>query len=446
LLIGALCLLWITGVSSIRHLVANLIGSYVAIWGLALFLCKVPRAEVATRFALTSLSLGTFVLVLEATALIGGVDYRNVFGQSIDRARWQGAYHAFDAELGWVAKPHVRLSGTTAGGIAIQKCLDSPGYPYDVRRDRHGFRNDVDLDAADVAVIGDSFIEAMETPSDQILTTVLGRLTESTVANLGLSAYGPQQQLVVLKRYVLPLRPKVIVWMFYEGNDLHDLDTYDSVMAELRNGDVGVAPSAHERSFVVGALNGVFRLIRGCQPAPADYFASGMFRAFDGQSVQMHFLLHSNVPSDTWSPKHDSALARTRDLLRQASAVTHREGIAFVVAFIPLGFRVYKDVVQCTESRCAESDLNDLPKRLGRAIGEISGTIRYIDLTPSLAAAARRGRLVYLPDDTHWSAEGHQVAAEALAGAIRPFVRRAVTPKGGTAADSDSVRNRLAKD
>jgi hypothetical protein len=138
-------------------------------------------------------------------------------------------------------------------------------------------------------------------------------------------------------------------------------------------------------------------------------------------------------------------LARAGDVLREAYAVTHREGIAFIVAFIPLGFRVYRDVVQCTESQCAESDLNDLPKRLGRAVAEISKTIHYIDLTPSLAAAARRGRLVYLPDDTHWSPEGHQVAAEALAAAIRPLVRKAVTPKGVTAAASESVKSRLAE-
>jgi hypothetical protein len=428
-LIAALCLIWITGVSSIRHLVANLIGSYVIIWGLALLLVKVPRAELATRFALSSLALGVFFLVLEATAFIGGVDYRHVFGQSIDRARWQGRYHAFDPELGWVAKPHMRLVGTTPGGIALQKCLDSPLYSYDVRLDRHGFRNEVDLDAADVAVIGDSFIEAMETPNDQILPSALARLTGGTVANLGLSAYGPQQQLIVLKRYALPLRPKVIVWMFYEGNDLHDLDTYDSIMAGLRTGDIRVAPSAYERSFVVAALTGLFRVVRGCEPAPADYFASGVFRTAEGQNVQMHFLLHGNVPSDTWSPQHDVALARTRDLLQQAHAVTRREGTAFVVAFIPLGFRVYKNLVQCTESRCAESDLNDLPKRLGKAVRGISETIRYVDLTSPLVAAARRGRLVYLPDDTHWSAEGHHVVAEALAEAIRPLVEKAVTPR-----------------
>jgi hypothetical protein len=29
---------------------------------------------------------------------------------------------------------------------------------------------------------------------------------------------------------------------------------------------------------------------------------------------------------------------------------------------------------------------------------------------------------VYLPDDLHWSAEGHRVAAEAIAAAIDPLV------------------------
>ena len=37
----------------------------------------------------------------------------------------------------------------------------------------------------------------------------------ASVANLGISGYGPEQELVVLKRYALDLQPKTIVWVFW---------------------------------------------------------------------------------------------------------------------------------------------------------------------------------------------------------------------------------------
>jgi hypothetical protein len=40
--------------------------------------------------------------------------------------------------------------------------------------------------------------------------------------------------------------------------------------------------------------------------------------------------------------------------------------------------------------------------------------IGYLDLTPMLVAAAKRGVISYYTDDSHWSPEGHQIAAEAI--------------------------------
>jgi hypothetical protein len=41
--------------------------------------------------------------------------------------------------------------------------------------------------------------------------------------------------------------------------------------------------------------------------------------------------------------------------------------------------------------------------------------IAFLDLTPVLEAAVNGGRNVYFPDDSHWNAEGHDVAAAAVA-------------------------------
>ncbi len=50
----------------------------------------------------------------------------------------------------------------------------------------------------------------------------------------------------------------------------------------------------------------------------------------------------------------------------------------------------------------------------------MSPSVRFLDLTPRFRAEAAAGGLPYLADDSHWSARGHQVAAEELAHLLRP--------------------------
>ena len=424
-LMGGLCSLWLTGVSGRAHLAANLIGSYFVLWGFVLLVVKGSRPEMTMRFALASVALGVVFVGVEATAFIGGIDYRVLFGLPIQQARWQLPHRAFDPELGWVYKPYARVSGAEQGALAKFLCLSHPPYPYEARYDRHGFRNAEDLHTADVAVLGDSVIEATETPGDRVVTSVLARLTDSTVANLGVGAYGPQQELIVLQRYALPLRPKVVVWTFYEGNDLLDLGQYDAMMSALERGEIGASPSAYKRSFTLGALGRLLALINGCTRESSHWFSSGTFRTAEGQDIPIYFFMYASLRNDSWSPEHAAALRRVRSILQRAYEVTRSQGITLVVTFIPLSFRVYKDVVDCTDSsKCATWGLNDLPERFEAAVAEVSDKIPYIDLTPLFVAEARRGRLSYLPDDTHWSAEGHRVAAEAIAESINPFLRR----------------------
>lgn len=423
-LAGSLGLLWSMGVSSVRHLAANLLGSYFILWGLALLVVKASRAALATRFALSSVALGAVLLGLEAVSLVGPVDFRIVFGLTVGTERWRLPHNTFDPELGWVHKPYARLAGAGQGDLARALCLADVAYPYDVRLDRHGFRNDRDLSTADVAVVGDSFVDTVETPSDRLMTTVLGQLTESTVANLGRGGYGPQQTLIVLRRYALPLNPKVIVWAFYEGNDLHDVVTYDRLLSALRSGELDVQPSAYERSFARSALGALYQLLDGCTPAWPNV-ATGVFRNAAGRNVQMHFLMLGPPENDRWSPEHESALGRVREALQHAHELTRSRGIALVVAFIPMSFRVYGDAVQCADdSNCAGWALNDLPQRLEAVIGQISDEIRYVDLTPRFVAEAKRRRLLYLPDDTHWTVDGHRLAAEVIAEALEGVLRK----------------------
>jgi len=99
------------------------------------------------------------VTLLELLSLAGFVDYRSVF-KTRYAASWQSPYDRFDAELLHVHRPNVRVVGSVGGGIARSWNLPPTStYSYDMTYDRNGFLNDADFDRAEVAVIGDSFLE-----------------------------------------------------------------------------------------------------------------------------------------------------------------------------------------------------------------------------------------------------------------------------------------------
>src|SRR5205823_13062293 len=140
-----------------------------------------------------------------------------------------------------------------------------------------GFRNVRDLREAKVVVLGDSFVEGGLVAADNLMTATLERLLGCNVANLGQSAYGPQQELAVLKRYAGPLRPRLCIWTFYEGNDLEDVERYEQL---ARSGlPPGVHSTPRDRSFgrnVQAALSEQFHALLA--PVWYDQAPSGVFR------------------------------------------------------------------------------------------------------------------------------------------------------------------------
>jgi lysophospholipase L1-like esterase len=123
--------------------------------------------------------------------------------------------------------------------------------------DRHGFNNPVvewdegrpgDLQ---VAVIGDSFIQGWCLPRRE---TIVGRLQRHGLraASFGIMGHSPLLELEVLKRYVAPLEPRHVVWCYYAGNDLAELDQSSRVPWLVRALDEPPAgvPPAHKRRVV----------------------------------------------------------------------------------------------------------------------------------------------------------------------------------------------------
>jgi hypothetical protein len=364
------------------------------------------RSETARRFLLAVISVLFVLCLIEFLALTNMFDYRGLIGPL--HLWW--APNISDPELLHIHRPYAHQRGEIRGGLITWGYQIPPSdmtlYRWDVTYDHNGFRNEVDLKKAEMIVIGDSFVEGLTVPTAQLTTSLLEQLQSKVVANLGQSAYGPQQELVVLKRYGLPLQPHTVIWMFFEGNDLEDVITYRNAIHSPLNFWRGF----YQRSFTRNALKEVKRRLFAA-PRPSGVRLAGVIDTPDGKKVKEYFAY--NCPS--LSGENIGALDETLQTIATAHNICAAKGAQFIFVFVPTKFRVFRDFCQFPqESECRNWVVNDLPERLEKGVRSVSAEIGYLDLTPFLMQAVKEGEFPYYQDDDHWTPEGHKVAAQAI--------------------------------
>ena len=138
---------------------------------------------------------------------------------------------------------------------------------------------------------------------------------------------------------------------------------------------------------------------------------SAVVEAPNGETRTVYFL-YSSPPL---SRQHLGALDQTALTLATAQQLCATQGARLVFVFAPEKFRVFHAFCRFPQkSECRNWIPNDMPARMERAVRSISADIGYLDLTPYLVEAARRGSVPYCPADDRWSREGHQIAAKAI--------------------------------
>jgi hypothetical protein len=385
------------GASPNLYLLSVMLAAYLLAWALVFAAGWRRRRNLAKGFVVTSASLVLLVLLLEAAVLLHLVDFRVAFGTPAAQP-WSHPGNLVDPTLLHLHQPHDDF------------VWDGVRYQYD----RHGFRNRTDAGAADVVVIGDSFIEGWGVTAPELMTARLGADLGRSVVNLGQSWYGPQQELEVLKRYGLPLHPKACVWAFFEGNDLQDVERYRKalpVWSELSQRN----HSFFLRSFTRNALYALRRLVRtrlGEDATGTLAYPSGVFRAANGQDVRMYF----EYKSHRLSPEEEAALGTVGAVLAEAGRLCESRGARFLVVFVPSKDRIYLDRTRfAANAEPLRWKRNALPRRLEDLVRQADPRADYLDLTPVFQQRAARGEILYFPQDSHWSPLGHAVAAKAVA-------------------------------
>src|SRR6185503_12889928 len=109
----------------------------------------------------------------------------------------------------------------------IPPSSDNVPHRFHFRTDAEGFRNAAVRDPIDIAVLGDSFTDAMTVASDASWPSLLEHKLGVPVQNYGTAGFGPQQERLVLKDFALRHHPAVVVLAYFAGNDIFDAEAFD---------------------------------------------------------------------------------------------------------------------------------------------------------------------------------------------------------------------------
>jgi hypothetical protein len=316
-----------------------------------------------------------------------------------------------DDALGFVRKPAIEWSGAAVPG----------GRYVRYRTDERGFRNPPGIDRADIVFIGDSFTEAGAVPEEDTFARRVAAASALRTVNLGRSHYGAQQEEIVLERYGLAYRPRAVVWVLFEGNDLADADRF----AEWRRDPVrrrSLLERYANRSPIVKAVE---------MTARDDADRPRTLRLPDGGTADV-YLDYRYVPD---APVRDALGWReTEQALQAGMELCRSRGIALLIVLVPIKVRVLAPWIVFDDDadrerylpRGRDTDERDFGHAVGDA-GRILG-LPVIDTFPLLRArAAVDDRLVFATyQDSHLEVDGHAVLAEAIAAWIGNVQREAL--------------------
>lgn len=397
--------------------------TYVGLWALLILLARAHRTMLG-RCLVVTFNLVAVLAILEAPAALGWLHWDILFRRLDGAAADYGTAYVHDAELSfrripgleWTARP---LSDIEQGFGLPRAAEERIEFTYD----RWGYRNAEEMEHAEVVLLGDSYVEGWYVSDEQTVASRLAARLGRPVANLGVAGYGTLQQLRVLESDALERRPRVVAWFFFEGNDLYDDQHFEnSRLADPPSPDettphpegMAAAHGWRQRSFALNALRRLRRWSHPLVPNRAPYWA--LLPGRSGDEARIYFADYAAVP---WTAYEEGRWETTRAAFERGLALAESHGIDLVFVYVPIKYRVYRDVIEVP----ADSPLRtwrvwtELPARFRAFCASASATC--LDLTGPLESAARRETMVYARTDTHWSAEGHALAAAELEALLR---------------------------
>ena len=394
--------------------------SYMSLWA-SWLASRWSERQAWFRCVMVNLTVAIVWLVLELAAAVNllswGVILDHAIAPQLINHQYRTAF-LLDDKLAYRRPPHAHWSGPAASDLETDWLVRPASYRHlNFSYDARGYRNSSQIDRADVILLGDSFVDGWYVNDEETTSSVLQAEWGKPVANLGVAGYGPMQELIVLKQEAPRLRPSVVVWFFFEGNDFYD----DWVCEKTLMSFGSVKPSGHAAGQPVTkaqpwrqrSLAGNFlRLVRAYTdplvPNRLPYF--GHLTPPKANHRAIAFASYASVP---WSPWLADRWRQAKETFEEGARFCRREGIQLVLCYVPDKFRVYQPFVEFPiDSPCQQWAPWPLPAEFAEFCGVAQ--IPFIDLTAPLQQSVREAGSPYPETDSHWSPAGHKLVAKVL--------------------------------
>ena len=233
-----LCLTRISQVESVAQVVVFCVVPALITCTLLAVSRRGPSARLSTVVLLVTIGLSALFaeLVLYSVGAIRSANQQPAqgltIGEGVDSIRSEGGV-AFptipgnvlvdkDATIDIAGRSIHPLNPSPANETTVL-CNES-GALVVYEADRFGFNNPDTVwsgDSIDVALLGDSYMHGVCVAPDQQPASLFAE--RFGTVNLGVRGSGPLFQLGVLREFGIVLKPRTVVWVYYEGNDEYDL-------------------------------------------------------------------------------------------------------------------------------------------------------------------------------------------------------------------------------
>jgi hypothetical protein len=282
-----------------------------------------------------------------------------------------------------------------------------------------------------VALLGDSFVQAAQVELDQGVGRRLDRWLDAKrghdveVLSLGVPGAGTATALQLYDQHAVDLEPDLVVLAFLVSNDVFNnhpgLDTkpdkpyfglVDGALAPIEAADAGLGAVARtglwRHSHLVRAVGR--RVLAGAE-------ARDRVRRGDGLPVDLR--VHDPQQPSPWP----EAWAVTEALVAALAERCAADGVAFGVLLLPDRIMATEAGARAAVGRWPALASWDLQAATRQAEARFSPHAPVFDLTPAFTWSEQLGDgALYFARDGHWTARGHDVAAQFAAGEVAAWL------------------------
>jgi hypothetical protein len=346
----------------------------------------------------------------------------------------RGRFCQYDSLLGWAGIPYAE------GRFEWLDCR------LQVRQNRFGWRGpayDPSSPAAErIVVLGDSFTWGFGVEEEEIFTRILERISRIPVevVNTGVSGYGTGQEYLLWRTRGHLWRPRRVILAL----TIHT-DFYDNLFAERYGYPKPVFRMSPDGSLTLanvpvprregdwGSPGVKVRRSRRRSLASLAARSAVASLALDAASrkaslrgyLERHELIPRPAGGSDWEGKlyREPPDAETRAgwnvlfaLIRELREDVESRDATLVVMLVPSVVQVYGELWNRFARRFRAAGMSLDPLAPNRLVAETLGRegLAVIDPLSELRRAGRTNPHLYFPQNRHWTADGHRLAAEVL--------------------------------